>query len=400
MKPEIQAIRESYGRPFNITDYILSEKLDLTIPYDGFEYLSVALSHTQEILEELYKFERNRNEREEIERILLRETIRYAKERIPSYAKKYEGINAKDIESPEDICHLPFLTDEEIKRHPEAWTVPEKIHGDNFCIFSTKASGSSVKHAFYSARDEIVGYMVSALGLRKIGLRKGEKYLICANYPDMAEDQQWAARLLKAWVWRHFVDNTGDALETIKYLNPEFLFVAPIGNTHVTMEDLLRYDVKTGFLHRLEGKTIIFGGSPAPVGLIENIYEIINPELISVGYGSVLTSGYFSCPESLITQKKLRERYGYVSESHIPPGEWAIYNFKDESQPLPEITITTLGREIMPLINYRINDFAKIERCDCGLDLISDICRKEWVKMEPDGGIIVDIPYSYPLLCE
>lgn len=407
MKVEIQDIMRTRGRPFNIIDYIMSDKLDLEIPPNGLSYFGTALTHAHEILSELEKFEMS-TERKDVENQLLQETVQYAKERIPPYAKKYEGINVKDIETAEDIHHLPFLTDDELKKDPYAWAVPEKIRGDNFCVSSDRQSGGTTrkegekfrpKHGLFSLQDDIKRYLILALGLKKLGLGRGKKCLsfLPAGSHVAGECNEWAARLLGAWMnWRHFASRTTkELLDTIEFFDPDFFVTVPIGHKGSigTLENLLEEDKKIGILPEYLGeKTIILLGSPAPTDLLRNVYEIVSPEKICSGYGSSLfsVSGYTACTKSPISQRRLKG--SFMSEFHIPPGGWIVYNFQEEDQPLPEISITTLGSEIMPLINYRIGDFAKIERCDCGLDLISDICRKEWIKMEPDGRVTVSIP--------
>ncbi len=393
---------EKTGRPPNLVDYILTERLGERIPEDEREYLSLIRRYEDEIVEEIINLQKDGNE--SVDEALLQPNVLYAVEFCDKYREKYERITGKSgrslrswvqdaICSPEDIKKLPPVTNSDLRSGKyNDWWIKGKIES------MVKASGGSTgKPAYipYSPVDEEVAYLLVTAGLKEsLGDYYKEGMIGLIHWPGESHPVGTVAeiglkRLRCTPIYKHMIGkiNPQYLIKEIEEINPELLFGAPIGPKGISLESLLQIDMESeGKLKdALKDKIIFVGGAPTPRELAEILYEEYEVKKIINGYGSAQCWGYFDGGNGDMhkTRGKRNDGVNFFSDIKIPRGYWLVTKIENESDPQPwhEIAITVYGREAMPIINYLPGDYAKIVEED-GSRKLKDICRKEWFVKE------------------
>jgi phenylacetate-coenzyme A ligase PaaK-like adenylate-forming protein len=406
---EIAEVREKLDRPPNVVDYLFLKKYG-EIPAYVSGKTGVLDDSRSEILDGLYRLGMDEKSIGEVEELLLPENLLYAVEKSDFFGEKFKGIEVGKMKNSEDLKKLPPLTNHDF-RNPDLYPYGLWIKGK--AVYKTFQSGATTGDPCITAYSEVdtkVGALVFAHGYRDLmGIKKGDIVLIYGPgeshlYGSQAE---LCCGLIGATpIWRHFkkVGSTEALLKQIESIKPHVLVVAPHGPKGAAgaLDVLLQEDLEKGmgiFNETLKGRKIMIGGTPISKELAAGLYQSGIGDIINA-YGGGQAGGFYDSPESKLRKGKGKrdDNVNFFSDVQIPQGYWIISPLEDKGgapKNWNEIAITTLGREIQPIIKYAPGDYAKIvepsTRDRYKSKRLEDICRKEFFAQK-EGKIQVVIP--------
>jgi phenylacetate-CoA ligase len=291
----------------------------------------------------------------------LKELVSYVYENSPFYKKRFDehGVRPKDIQTLEDITKLPFTFKQDLRD-----TYPTGM----FCVPNSRlarfhaSSGTTGKPTVvgYTQKDIDEWAESLARGFTSVGMGKDDILQVSYGYGLFTGGlgAHYGSEKLGATVLPTSSGNTERQIELMKDLGTTaiactpsyFLFMIETARKMgISIKDDTK--VKMGF----------FGAEPWSAELKKRIEDESGVKAYDI-YGTSELSGplFIECSEQcgihVWGDKFLVEILDPETEKTVPDGE------------IGELVITTLTKEALPLIRYRVKDLTRkfSEPCKCG----------------------------------
>ena len=291
----------------------------------------------------------------------LRELVSYVYENSPFYKKRFDeyGVKPDDIRTLEDITKLPFTFKQDLRD-----TYPTGM----FCVPNSKlarfhaSSGTTGKPTVvgYTQKDIDEWAESLARGFTSVGMGKDDILQVSYGYGLFTGGlgAHYGSEKLGATVLPTSSGNTERQIELMKDLGITAIACTP--SYFLFMIETAR---KMGISIKDDTKVKIgfFGAEPWSLELKRRIEEDSGIKAYDI-YGTSELSGplFTECSEQcgihVWGDKFLVEILDPETEKPVPDGE------------IGELVITTLAKEALPLIRYRVKDLTQkfSEPCSCG----------------------------------
>lgn len=295
----------------------------------------------------------------------LRETVKYAYERVTAYRKKFDehGVHVDDIKTMTDISLLPFTTKSDMREnYPYGFSAVS--HPDLIRIHASSGTTGKPTPVFYTQKDIENWRNSMARNLYIAGVRRYDVCQIAFRYSLFtgAFGHHMGAERIGAMVIPLSSGQTERQVLMMQDFGTTVIHCTP--SYAITLaEKIVEMGVDKKALSLRIG---IHGAEPMSEELRAEIEEKLGIMAIR-DYGLTELGGpgvSIECPE----------RAGYhINEDYFYP---EIID-PETLRPLPfgqegELVFTTLQKEATPLIRYRTRDISHLEadRCGCGRSLI------------------------------
>lgn len=294
---------------------------------------------------------------------LLKHTIEIAYAKSYFYRKKFRkhNISPKDLKCIEDIKKFPFTTKEDLLNFNDEFLTKPK--SKMIRVISSGGTTSSGKFVYLDEKG-LENYLIPVVkGFKLAGLKPGKD--IVANLFDIGIT---VAGLVfgvlgfqKYGVFSAPLESNLDPnilLNYIKQINANVIY-APTSKLFSLTEKLIEQGYK---LNKLKIEKIIVGGALLTEDMRRFIGDAWGAEIFNV----------YSSTEAPRMGSECKEHSGF----HIQGNDVLLIEAineetgeKAKNEEYGEIVITTLKRDCMPLIRYKLNDLVKIttKTCKCGL---------------------------------
>ncbi len=300
--------------------------------------------------------------REELQKLQLerlQKIVDYAKERVPFFRQKLEGINGRDLKSLDDLKKLPFTTKQDLRGgYPFGFmAIPKneiaRIHG---------SSGTTGKMTFvpYSRKDMETWTRCVARFLVAGGLQPGHLVQVSFGYGLFTGGfgLHYGIEKVGAAVVPAASGNSERQLAILQDLRPDAIVCTP--SYALTLGEALRaHGLRPGDLGLKLG---FFGGEPWTDEMRARIEEDMGI-FATDNYGLSEVIGPGAAGECVVRKGQHFSEDHFLVECLNP----------DTLQPVEpgvkgELVITTLTKEGMPVIRYRTRDISSLsyEPCPCG----------------------------------
>lgn len=302
----------------------------------------------------------NREDLENLQLTRLKKTLEWAEEKSKFYREKFSshGVNAKYIETPDDIQKLPFTTKEEIRRDNSfnRLTLPlsnivritniETIAGDYFHFYT---KGDKIKDMELMTRVLVAAGIsqVSIVGLqgnlndsRLLGTFLALEEIGATAVPLGSNPKEWI-KLLSAFGTDAIISTPQLIMQLIIQLQAAGKNIADYPIKHILCINLdnIQNPLQTHIEERTQTKVF-------------NLYA---------------PSEFYSAGALYQCEKHLGQ---HVAEDAFFAEIIAFGSDKEikEDHRMGELVITTLTNEAMPLIRYRTGQAVSktVEMCECG----------------------------------
>jgi len=291
----------------------------------------------------------------------LKRLVHYVYENSPFYRKKFDehGVKPEDIQTLEDIRKLPFTVKQDLRD-----TYPTGM----FCVPNSKLTRFHASSGT-TGKPIVVGYTQNdidewaeslARGFTSVGLGKNDVLQVSYGYGLFTGGlgAHYGSEKLGATVLPTSSGNTERQLELMRDLD-----VTAIACTPSYFLYLIETARKEGISIRDDTKLKMgfFGAEPWSEELKKRIEDESGIKAIDI-YGTSEMSGplFTECSEQcgihIWADKFLVEIINPETDEPVPDGE------------IGELVITTLNKEALPLIRYRVRDLTQklSEPCVCG----------------------------------
>ncbi|MDD3654746.1 MAG: AMP-binding protein [Desulfotomaculaceae bacterium] len=302
----------------------------------------------------------------EIQNHGLRRLVRHCWENVPFYRSRWEkvGLHPEDIRGIEDIGKLPIVTkaelEKDLKDNPPFGTFQGSLPACR--IQSSTGTTGMPKPFFQSKRDwDVIGNLW-ARRLNTQGITAGDPVQVSFTYalfiPGFTSTE--GAMKLGAMViptGSGAVTNTERQVTLARDWGAKFLLMTPSFALYFAdVAEKMGYDLKKDF----QIKSLIHVGEPLPPTMRQRIEERWGC-LSFDNWGSVETGApTFECEHRnglhIFEDAYYFEVIDPETGKSLPDGEEGI------------LTVTTLFKELSPLVRYSIGDYTSIipEPCSCG----------------------------------
>lgn len=277
-----------------------------------------------------------------------RRTLRLVAERAPFYREEFRrrGIDARQIRRPEELGDF-YTTGEDLRRHgPAAF-----LTGRPDTAFETTGTTSPApKRVFFSQRElEEVG-RASALGLRQLGLTRGDRVLSafdCSFWVSPATVRE-ALRYIGCFHVEAGKIEPAEFYERARAYEPNVIFGEPSWLVRLAEVAETRGAWAMKFL---------FAGGENMTEQARRRVERVWRAPLYLSYGQTESFGALGV--------ECREQQGY----HRNDLNYCFEVVDADTEGYGELVYTTLARDVMPLVRYRSTDATRLveEPCACGL---------------------------------
>ncbi|MBR8707638.1 phenylacetate--CoA ligase [Bacteroides pyogenes] len=280
----------------------------------------------------------------------------------PYYKKVFlqHGITADSIQSPEDIRKFPFTTKADMRDHYPFGLVAGNMEEDGVRIHSSSGTTGNPTVIVHSQHDLDSWANLVARCLYMVGIRKTDVFQNSSGYGMFTGGlgfQYGAERLGCLTV----PAAAGNSKRQIKFIN----------DFHTTvLHAIPSYAIRLAEVFQEEGidprksslKTLVIGAEPHTNEQRRKIEQILGVKAYN-SFGMTEMNGpgvAFECQEQngmhFWEDCYLVEIIDPETGDPVPEGE------------IGELVLTTLNREMMPLIRYRTRDLTRIlpGKCPCG----------------------------------
>lgn len=301
--------------------------------------------------------------REDLDRYHLerfRETLDYAREESPFYARLLKGFSGRDLSSLADVSSLPFTVADDVKDSPLSFLCVSQDDIARVVTLNTSGTTGRSKRLYFTAGDleltiDFFHHGMSTLvspGQRVLILLPGEKR-----------------------------DSVGDLLKRgLARMDVEGIVHGPVRDVDRALSDIVRFEIdclvgiptQVLWMARKGGREIPAGRVKSVLLSTDYVPKAIIDELgttwgcpVYSHYGMTETGLGFAVECAALSGYHIREADFYVEI--VDPVTGLVC--PDGAQ--GEIVFTTLTRKGMPLIRYRTGDISHfmIEPCPCGTAL-------------------------------
>ncbi|WP_292390983.1 phenylacetate--CoA ligase family protein [Methanosarcina sp. UBA5] len=291
----------------------------------------------------------------------LKQLVHYVYERSPFYKKKFDehGVKPEDIQTLEDIRKLPFTVKQDLRD-----TYPTGM----FCVPNSKlarfhaSSGTTGKPIVvgYTQKDIDEWAESLARGFTSVGLGKNDILQVSYGYGLFTGGlgAHYGSEKLGATVLPTSSGNTERQIQLMKDLGTTAIACTPSYFLYI-IETARKLGISIENETKL--KMGFFGAEPWSEELKKRIEDESGIKAYDI-YGTSEMSGplFTECSEQcgihIWADKFLVEIINPETNEPVPDGE------------IGELVITTLNKEALPLIRYRVRDLTRklSEPCVCG----------------------------------
>ncbi len=291
----------------------------------------------------------------------LKQLVHYVYERSPFYRKKFDehGVKPEDIQTLEDIRKLPFTIKQDLRD-----TYPTGM----FCVPNSKlarfhaSSGTTGKPIVvgYTQKDIDEWAESLARGFTSVGLGKNDILQVSYGYGLFTGGlgAHYGSEKLGATVLPTSSGNTERQIQLMKDLGTTAIACTPSYFLYI-IETARKLGISIENETKL--KMGFFGAEPWSEELKKRIEDESGIKAYDI-YGTSEMSGplFTECSEQcgihIWADKFLVEIINPETDEPVPDGE------------IGELVITTLNKEALPLIRYRVRDLTQklSEPCVCG----------------------------------
>ncbi|HZZ43543.1 MAG TPA: AMP-binding protein [Tepidisphaeraceae bacterium] len=277
-----------------------------------------------------------------------RQTVRWAGTHSAFYKRRFAeaGIDPQRVRDPADLKDF-YTTPEDIVAHAEEFLCkPPSI------VFESSGTSGKNKRVYYGTSElEDMGRMTAA-GFSMMGILPADRVANCFDFSI------WIPGLLCYYglaAQKCFVQNFGKVDPSEVYRRMEqYKFTIVMGEPTWLIR-LTELAEKNG---RFPLKMLIGGAEEMPADAIAWMKDVWQGAKVKMCYGSVEQGsgfGFQPCDQA----------GGY----HIDDLNFLPEIVEADEEGYGELILTTLRREVMPLIRYRTRDVTKMipDRCACGL---------------------------------
>lgn len=308
----------------------------------------------------------------------LMKMVAYAKSNIPVYRKLYKDINVNDIRTLGDLKHLPFITKAMLKQdaksfepYKKEWRTTKKTTGGStgqpLTIIKNRKAFASELAATWRGY-EWAGIRIGDRQARFWGIPFKKKDRLLARATDLLCNRM----RLSAFAF------TKESLE--KYTEKLVKFRPDYFYGYVSMlDEYCEYFISSGIQSPFKLKAIVTTSEVLHDESRDKIESVFKTKIFNeYGCGEIGSIAHeckcgamHICAENMILE--------VINDGNVcKTGE------------LGEIVVTELNNSAMPLIRYKIGDFARYndKRCECGVNLpvIEDIKGRAYDTIRlPDG---------------
>lgn len=321
----------------------------------------------------------------------LRKTIRIASQS-PYYGKVFaeRGITADDIRTVEDIRKLPFTTKADMRANYPFGLVAGNMREDGVRIHSSSGTTGTPTVIVHSQHDLNSWANLVARCLYMVGIRKTDVFQNSSGYGMFTGGLgfQYGAERLGALTVPAAAGNSKRQIKFIKDFGTTALHAIP------------SYAIRLAEVFQEEGidptsttlRTLVIGAEPHTDEQRKKIERLLKVKAYN-SFGMTEMNGPgvgFECTQQ--------------NGMHIWEDCYLIEIINpDTGEPMPdgeigEMVLTTLDREMMPLIRYRTRDLTRIlpEPCPCGRTHV----RIDRIKGRSDDMFIIKGVNIFPMQVE
>jgi len=285
----------------------------------------------------------------------LRAMLQYAYENVPFYHRKFvEGqIRPDDIKTVEDLVKVPFTTKKEIQDASPADLLARNVDQKKCLTRRTSGSTGLPLTLMYDNRTVAFERAFWFRSYFENGLRISDNMAMIIDPPFFQVSQYWYQRL--GILERHYLsifDPPEKHIECLKQISPDAI---------------QSYPSTLAILAEKCGKKSI---EPRLIFTLSELLDKGTRQLINSTFETELFDLY-GCTELGLMAWECRGRIGYHINSDGMIVEAVRDNGDSISDERGEIVCTSLFRQEMPLIRYKIGDVGTIanEECSCGVTL-------------------------------
>lgn len=321
---------------------------------------------------------------------MLRRMVRYAYT-VPLYHDLYKknGVHPEDIHGIKDICKLPFVSKDELRKYYPDGLVSTRISKDKLIEVSTSGTTGRSLSIFVDLHDVVVGLFGYIRMLREFGIDwRRDRLTIIGDFAPHTVESGYINRgilakmknsfLFRNMQWLDTNEKPRDLIGKINDFKPDFLggYVGMLGHLAVLKEKGLGDDINP----RVIGTT----GSPVPESLWRFIGDAFNSELFET-YGSTEAGPIaFKCRKG-----EYHVLSDYVHLEIVEDGEYV------ETGEPGHVVVTKLYGMGTPIIRYTaMNDIAGLldSKGSCGMsgDLLTKVYGRDILSLFlPDGRVLL-----------
>ncbi|MCA1814849.1 MAG: AMP-binding protein [Acidobacteria bacterium] len=277
----------------------------------------------------------------------LRETVRLVAARSPFYREQFKrlGIDARAVRTPADLGDF-YTTGEDLR----AWGAEAFLTGRADTAFETTGTTSPTpKRVFFSQRElESVG-LASAVGLRLLGLTRGDRVV------SAFDSSFWVSPATTREALRHIGCFHAEAGK----IDPAEFYERARAYTPTSVFGEPSWLVRLAEVAERRGawslKFMLAGGENMTEQARQRVERIFRAPVF-MSYGQTESFGALGV--------ECREQAGY----HRNDLNY-YFEIADGDEGCGELVYTTLNRDVMPLVRYRSTDVTRLveEPCACGL---------------------------------
>jgi phenylacetate-CoA ligase len=301
----------------------------------------------------------------------LREQVAYVHERSDFYRRKFAevGLEPGDVQELEDVCKLPFITKDELRRSQDE-TPPFGAHvcatqEEIAWLPSTSGTTGTPLLLPRTAGDIETWTELNARAFTAVGIGARDVYqnILTYNWIYGGLALHWGAQRTGATVVNAGMGNTEKQIWALKYMGTTAFHATPSYLVH-----LGNRFVEAGEAEQLKVRSIVAGGEVGMAGAeakqrLRTLFPTVETFADVGGVTDVGTMIWAECQEMagghLAEDSVICEILDVDTGEPVAPGE------------VGELVFTDVVTKGAPLLRYKVNDLTRVveERCACGRTL-------------------------------
>jgi len=286
----------------------------------------------------------------DVQLLRIKRAVRYAYERSPFYRTQFDTqrIHPADIRTLDDVAKLPFTTSTDLRDWRKFLCVPES---ELAAVFTTSGTTGEPKRVYYTWREMNALANLGAVALRV--RHAGRMVALIALPQGLWMGSSEAQRVVERAGGLPLSVGAGDPQEVVKGMRrfmPNVVISSPSYMTALTREA-----ERAGF--KIPLKLILLGGELLTDAHTARFHDYWGAQVYNT-YGSTEIGGgqTIALPDCACL---------HLNDLHLFTEIVDPVTGKPSNE--GELVFTTLTREAMPLVRYRMGDHARWSGCHCYL---------------------------------
>lgn len=286
----------------------------------------------------------------DVQLLRIKRTLRYAYERSPFYRAQFDahGIRLADIRTLDDVTKLPFTTSTDLRDWRKFLCAPED---QLVAVFTTSGTTGEPKRVYYTWREMNALANLGAVALRV--RHAGRMVALIALPQGLWMGSGEAQRVVERAGGLPLPIGVGNPQEAVKAMRRFMPSVAISSPSYMTA--LTREAERVGF--KIPLKVILLGGELLTDAHIARFRDYWGAQVYNT-YGSTEIGGGQTIALPDCACLHLNDLHLFTEIVDPATGEPSNEG---------ELVFTTLTREAMPLVRYRMGDRAGWSGCHCYL---------------------------------